>query len=395
MTHRARLARIGIALLFAATAATAGARDFLLGYLTQADDERYAPSVLQKGYPDAPGGRAAVAAQIALDDSQFALRGAGWTGAKLVAVEVADAAGIGAALDQLARQGVRHVVLELPAAGVAAAATAAAAKEILLINAAAAEDELRAARCAPQLLHTIPSHAMQADALAQFLAARKWARPLVLHGPAPGDRLLLAAFQRAAKRFGIKPVAERAFKLSNDPRERDQGNVRLLTSDRDYDAVVVLDAAGEFAREVPYRAVLPRPVVGSNGLTAQAWSAFHERHGAPQLSRRFQKAAGRAMGSYDWAAWMAARVAAEVAAAQAKGGAAQHTQALRQGALAFDGYKGQRLSFRAWDGQLRQPLLLAHGNGIAELAPLDGFLHPRSTLDTLGYDEPESGCKAR
>ena len=395
MNPRAGITRLGIGLLLAVAAGSAGARDFLLGYLSQADDERYAPSTLQKAYPDAPGGRAAVAAQIALDDSQFALRGAGWSGAKLVAVEAADAAGVGAALDQLAKQGVRHVVLELPAAGVAAAAAAGAGKDLLLLNAAAPEDELRAARCAPQLLHTIPSRAMQADALAQLLVARKWARPLLLHGPTPADRLLLAAFQRAAKRFGIKPVAERGFKLSNDPRERDQGNVRLLTSDREYDAVVVLDADGEFAREVPYRAVLPRPVVGSNGLTAQAWSALYERHGAPQLSRRFQKAANRAMGSYDWSAWMAARVAAEAASVEAKGTAAQHARALKQGTLAFDGYKGQRLSFRAWDGQLRQPLLLAHGNGLADLAPIDGFLHPRSTLDTLGYDEPESGCKSR
>jgi ABC transporter substrate binding protein (PQQ-dependent alcohol dehydrogenase system) len=61
--------------------------------------------------------------------------------------------------------------------------------------------------------------------------------------------------------------------------------------------------------------------------------------------------------------------------------------------VAVDGYKGQRLSFRAWDGQLRQPMLLAHGDGIAEIAPLEGFLHQRSALDTLGYDLPETGCK--
>lgn len=396
MGTRAAWRRIGFGLVLAASAGGAGARDFVLGYLSLGDDERYAPAALQKAYPDAPGGRAAAAAQVALDDSQFALKGAGWSGAKLVAVEAADAAAIGSALDQLAKQGVRHVVLELPAPAVAAAVAAAAGKDLLLLNAAAPEDDLRGARCAAILLHTLPSHAMQADALAQLLTARKWGRPLLLHGQAPADRLLLAAFQRAAKRFGVKPTAERAFRLSNDPRERDQGNVRLLTSDRDYDAVVVLDAGGEFAREVPYRAVLPRPVVGSNGLTAQAWSALYERHGAPQLSRRFAKAAGgRAMGSYDWAAWMAARVAAEVASSDPKGNAAQHAKALRQGTLAFDGYKGQRLSFRAWDGQLRQPLLLAHGNGIADIAPLEGFLHPKSALDTLGYDEPESGCKAR
>jgi ABC transporter substrate binding protein (PQQ-dependent alcohol dehydrogenase system) len=277
---------------------------------------------------------------------------------------------------------------------VAAVAAATRGQDVMLFNAAAPEDALRGAQCAPHLFHTLPSHAMQMDALAQFLVARKWARPLVLTGPTPGDQLLKAAWQRSAKRFGVRPVAEKNFKLSNDPRERDLGNVRLLTSDREYDVVVVLDAQGEFAREVPFRTVLPRPVVGSNGLTAQAWHPLYERHGGPQLSRRFLRRANRPMGSYDWATWMAARSAAEVASVHSKSGVAQQVQALRQGAVVVDGYKGQRLSFRAWDGQLRQPLLLAHGGGIGEIAPLEGFLHQRSTLDTLGYDAPESACKA-
>jgi ABC transporter substrate binding protein (PQQ-dependent alcohol dehydrogenase system) len=232
------------------------------------------------------------------------------------------------------------------------------------------------------------------DAIAQLLVARKWNRPLVLHGPLPGDALLLAALRRSAKRFGVRAVGEKAFKLSNDPREREAGNVRLLTSERDYDAVVVLDSDGEFARDLPYRTLLPRPVLGSNGLVAQAWSPYHERHGAPQLSRRFLRRTNRAMGSYDWATWIAARAAAEIAGAYNTATVGQQLQALRQGAVALDGYKGQRLSFRAWDGQLRQPLLLAHGNGVADIAPLEGFLHPRTVLDTLGFDAPESACKA-
>ncbi|MDB5860713.1 MAG: hypothetical protein JWQ76_4402 [Ramlibacter sp.] len=369
------------------------ARSFQLGLLSQADDERYAPEVLQKGYPDAPGGRSEPAAQIALNDSAFTLQAAGWAPARLLAVAAASAAALPAALQQLLQQGAQHIVLELPAAGVAAVAAAAKGKEVILFNAAAPDDALRAAQCAPQLLHTLPSDAMRMDAIAQLLVARKWARPLVLYGMTPADRPLLAAWQRSARRFGIKPVVERAFKLSNDPRERDLGNVRLLTSDRDYDAVVVLDAQGEFARDLPFRTVLPRLVLGSNGLTAQAWSPFYERNGAPQLSRRFLRKAGRPMGSYDWATWMAARSAAEVASAYIKAGIAQQLQALRQGSVALDGYKGQRLTFRAWDGQLRQPLLLAHGDGIADIAPLEGFLHPRTTLDTLGYDAPETGCK--
>jgi ABC transporter substrate binding protein (PQQ-dependent alcohol dehydrogenase system) len=374
--------------------ARAQAKAFQLGMLTQADDERYAPEQLLKAFPEAPGGRSEGAAQIALNDSAFALQGAGWSGAKLVAVEAPNAAALPGALAQLLQQGVHHILLELPAAGVAAVAAAARGKDVILFNTAAPDDILRGAQCAPNLLHTLPSDAMRMDAIAQLLVARKWSKPVVLYGTTAADKPLLAAWQRSAKRFGIKPLAERAFKLSNDPRERDQGNVRLLTADRDYDAVVVLDAQGEFARETPFRTVLPRPVLGSSGLTAQAWSPFFERNGAPQLTRRFLRKTGRAMGSYDWAAWIAARTAAEVASAYIKASIAQQVQALRQGSIAVDGYKGRRLTYRAWDGQLRQPLLLAHGDGVAEVAPLEGFLHPRTTLDTLGYDAPESACKA-
>ena len=369
-------------------------RPFLLGLITQGDDERYSPQTLQHGFPDAPGGRSEPAAQIALNDSLVTLQMAGRGTAQLVPLEAESAAATAGALQQLLQRGVQHVVLELPAAGVAAVAAAAKGKDVMLLNAAAPEDALRAGQCAPQLFHTLPSHAMQMDAIAQLLVARKWNRPLVLVGPTPADRLLQAGWQRSAKRFGVKPIAERAFRLSNDPRERDLGNVRLLTSERDYDAVVVLDAQGEFAAGVPYRTVLPRPVLGSNGLVAQAWSPLYERHGAPQLTRRFLRRANRAMGSYAWATWMAARCAAEVAGAYNKAAIAQQVQALRQGAVAVDGYKGQRLTFRGWDGQLRQPLMLAHGGGVADIAPLEGFLHPRITLDTLGYDAPETGCKA-
>jgi ABC transporter substrate binding protein (PQQ-dependent alcohol dehydrogenase system) len=390
---RRRLLLLFFALLLPAVPAWSQGPVFALGLLTQADDERYSPETLEKGYPEAPGGRSQAAAQIALDDSGFTLQNGGWGSAKLVPVEAPNAAGLAAALQRLVQQGIHHVVLELPAAGVAQVAAAARGKDVILYNAAAPQDALRAAQCAPNLLHTLPSEAMQADAIAQLLVARKWNRPLVLFGPTPGDALLRTAWQRSAKRFGLKPVAEHPFKLSNDPRERDLGNIRLLTSDRDYDAVVVLDAQGDFARDVPYRTVLPRPVMGSNGLTAQAWSPFYERNGAPQLTRRFYRKAGRPMTSYDWATWMAARAAAEVMSALPKASTGQQLQALKQGTVTLDGYKGQRLSFRPWNGQLRQPLLLTHGDGLAAIAPLEGFLHPRTTLDTLGYDAPESGCK--
>jgi ABC transporter substrate binding protein (PQQ-dependent alcohol dehydrogenase system) len=61
--------------------------------------------------------------------------------------------------------------------------------------------------------------------------------------------------------------------------------------------------------------------------------------------------------------------------------------------FALQGYKGNPLSFRRWDGQLRQPILLAEPRSLVAVAPIEGFLHPKTELDTLGYDQPESHCK--
>jgi hypothetical protein len=44
---------------------------------------------------------------------------------------------------------------------------------------------------------------------------------------------------------------------------------------------------------------------------------------------------------------------------------------------------------------LRQPLLLTDGVGVIGLAPVDGVLHPRNVLDTLGADGPESACRPK
>ena len=67
--------------------------------------------------------------------------------------------------------------------------------------------------------------------------------------------------------------------------ERDLANPRLLTNGT-YDAVWVVDSDGEFARSLPYRTVLPRPVVGDAGLVALGWQSRFDRFGAPQVSRR-------------------------------------------------------------------------------------------------------------
>ncbi|HEX6721053.1 MAG TPA: branched-chain amino acid ABC transporter substrate-binding protein, partial [Burkholderiaceae bacterium] len=101
----------------------------------------------------------------------------------------------------------------------------------------------------------------------------------------------------------------------------------------------------------------------------------------------------RRMEAHDWSAWMAGKALVAAAVAAPKGPAAAFAKAL--GSVEVDGSKGVAMSFRTWDGQLRQPLLLTDGQAVIGSAPVDGVLHPKNTLDTLGADAPEKLCKAR
>ncbi len=371
----------------------AASRELTIGVVYAPEDARYEAKRLEKSYPGQPLGRPRAGAEVALAESGFQLAGASL---KIVLQEVPfeNVATTRTQIQALVQKGVRHFLLDLPGADVAELSRSLQSSEVLLFNVSAGDDSLRRAACSANLFHTLPDESMLADATAQFLTAHKWTRVLLLSSTAASDATRTAAARQAIKRYGIKLSGDKTFKLSNDPRERELGNIALLTAGSDADAVWVVDADGEFARDVPYRTNLPRPVVGSAGLVAEAWQTSWERYGAPQLSRRFAKTAQRPMASADWAAWMATKAIIEVAIKFPD--AREHRRALRSPDLVLDGFKGVRLSFRPWDQQLRQPLFLAHGGiggGIAGVAPFDGFLHPSNNLDTLGADQKESPCR--
>ncbi|MBA3480067.1 MAG: ABC transporter substrate-binding protein, partial [Lautropia sp.] len=321
MTARASATLLSAALavsMLLGASLPAQARDVSIGYLSWQDDPRYEPSRTEREFPTHPSARPFNGAEVALEESAFALSAQDLE-LTLDEVEAADQAGALKALDAWAERGVPAVVLDVPADWIRALSAhlgSLGEKAPLLFNATAAEDDLRGEHCHPQIFHVFPNHRMQADALAQLLAARRWNRILILQGPTPADKQLVDAFLQSARKFGLKLVGTRPFKLSNDPRERDLGNIALLTANIEYDAVAVIDADGEFAREVPFRTVLPRPVVGANGVTAQAWHPHFDRYGAPQLIKRFRKAAKRPMSSWDWSAWLAVKAISHVLAAQ-------------------------------------------------------------------------------
>jgi ABC transporter substrate binding protein (PQQ-dependent alcohol dehydrogenase system) len=386
-------ALLSVATFVATTAAQAAT--LTIGVLQRADDDRLDAKRVEQAYPHQPGGPLTQAAEVAVKESAFELDAAKLQ-VKLDVRSARSAEEAKAALQQLSKVGAAAVVLDIPAAWMSVAKSVA----MPLINAGEADEGPRQQGCASNLFHTLPSDRMRADALAQTLLARKWSRVLLLQGPRAEDAAQLALVQAAIKRYGLKTVAVRPFKLSADPRERDLGNSLLLTGNADYDVVWVIDADYEFARSLPFKTSLPRPVVGDAGLLAEAWAPRFERFGAPQLSRRFARAATRPMTGPDWAAYIATKAVIQAAMEQAAGQAtapssAQILKALTRPDFTLDGFKGVRLSFRPWDRQLRQPMLMTDGVGVIGTAPVEGVMHPKNVLDTLGVDAPESACKAR
>jgi len=300
-----------------------------------------------------------------------------------------------AAFKQLLAEGHRHILLKLPAETIATLAKLPEASNALLYNISSSEDRLRAEDCNANLLHILPSRAMRADALMQFLNKKRWQKAFLVIGPEEADKRYAAAIKRAAQHFGVKIVAEKPWQHSFDDRRTPESEIPIFTQGVDYDVLVVADETGTFGDLLAYRTWQPRPVVGTQSLVPLAWHFTHEQWGALQLQNRFREQAKRWMTEQDYAAWLAIRAIGE-SASRAKTTDFDKIKTFMLGSeFALAGFKGVPLSFRAWDGQMRQPVLLATERSLVSVAPIEGFLHQKNELDTLGVDQPESQCKLK
>ncbi|MEQ9638707.1 MAG: ABC transporter substrate-binding protein [Alphaproteobacteria bacterium] len=389
--RRALAVLVSVAWLFWLAPATVAA-ELTIGYLELGGDRRYSAARAEARYLLQPLGRPYHGAVTAVRELKFPAAAAG-VELKLARVRERSTAALLEQVTRMQAAGTRLFLLDLPADAATTIARQTRDQDILLFNVSADDDRLRGADCQPHLMHVVPSLAMQMDALAQYLAQRKWRDVLVLQGPGEADVRFADRFAASARKYGLDVVERRPFVLSNDPRERDRNNATLLTGQDDHDVVFVADSDGEFARGVPYATAKPQLVAGAAGLGAVAWHWSWERHGAPQLSKRFLKVAKRPMDSVDWAAW--AGVKAIFAGVQQTGATdfATLDAYLRGPDFELDVFKGAVASFRPWNNQLRQPILLASDIWVVARAPIDGFLHRTNNLDTLGIDKPESDCK--
>nr|WP_152452693.1 MULTISPECIES: ABC transporter substrate-binding protein [unclassified Roseivivax] len=289
------------------------------------------------------------------------------------------------------------ILLDAPAEQVLAAADAAqaAGNPALLINVAAQETALRAEECRANLLHSVPSYAMRTDALAQMLRTKRWDEIALVAGQTPEDQAYAAALKASLTKFGMALSAETDWTFDADMRRSASAEVPLLTQALgDYDILLVADERHDFGRYILYNTWVPRPVAGSEGLTAKGWAPVVEQWGAAQLQSRFTDAADRAMAPRDYAAWAAMRSLGE---AVTRTGSAD-AETLRSYILGPDfelaGFLGRPMTFRPWNGQLRQPIPIVHPRALVAQAPLEGFLHQVNELDTLGLDRGEARCTA-
>ncbi|MGZ8217524.1 ABC transporter substrate-binding protein [Methylomagnum sp.] len=298
-----------------------------------------------------------------------------------------------AAFKALVAEGKRHILLNLPAPLITQLAALPEAQNVLIYDIASRDDNLRAEACRANTLHLLPSRAMRADALAQYFSKKRWQKWFLAVGPDEGDKLHAEAIRRAAKKFGAKIVTDKPWEHSFDERRTPESEVPVFTQGTEYDVVIVADEAGLFGDYFSYRTWQPRPVAGTQGLVPTAWHRVHESWGALQLQNRFREQAGRWMTEEDYGAWLAVRAIGE-SATRAKSVEFDKVKAFMLGEeFTLAGFKGVPLSFRRWDHQLRQPVLLAADRSLVAVAPIEGYLHPKNELDTLGADEAESKCR--
>ena len=391
-----RLTLLLVGLLFASpvTALAADPMEIGIGYLRRATIKPTLSLVEQPAADDGIAG-----ARLAIDDNNT-------TGKflnqhfTLHEMRLKEADDPVKAVTALADQNIAFVVTDLPAEALLKAADAIRDRGVVLFNAGATDDRLREEDCRANVIHVAPTRSMLADGLAQYLVWKQWKRWLMVVGSHDEDRLFADALRRSASRFGAKIVQERVFEDTGGARRTDSGvtliqrQMPVFTQQAPaYDILVAADESEVFASYLPYRTWDPRPVAGSAGLVPKSWDAAQDQWGAVQMQNRFLKLNSRPMTALDMQAWTAVRMIGEATSRVNSGDRKTVYDFLRGPEFSVAAFKGQRLTLRPWNLQLRQPILLADGRTVVSVSPQEGFLHQVSELDTLGVDQPETRCK--
>ena len=279
------------------------------------------------------------------------------------------------------------LVADLSSADLLAVADMTELQGSVIIDARTSDDDLRRSQCGRNVFHVLPSWEMRASALTDFLIAKGWRRWLLLSGAAADDLGYANALRRAAQARGAIIVSQSSLPASGAESSLTQAQVdarveSMTRSAASYDMVVVTDFSGMVGERVMYNTALSRLVAGTQGLRATAWDPQFHDFAARGFEYRFVQFAAREMSERDYGNWLAVTVLGE---AVMRGGVSEPGRVrefLRSSRFSVAAFKGEALTFRLADQQLRQPILLFGPKALLRLAPADA--HGDTAFEAAG-----------
>jgi len=273
-------------------------------------------------------------------------------------------------------------------------------EDALLINTSLKDNDFRNEKCNKQILHTVPSYRMLSDALIQFLKKKNWTKLLLISGVNERDKQFADSIKVSSKRFGLKIINEKVWDFNHDFRRTADLEVVKFTQGEKYEVLVLADegntfgdSGNSFGDYIPYRTWKPTIVVGGEVLKPTSWHFAHEQWGGNQMQSRFLKDSKRLMTDIDFNSWVGVRAIGEAITRTKSLDSKIVLDKIMDEKFNLAAYKGKPVSFRKWNGQLRQPILLVTPRALVSVSPQTGFVHPKTELDTLGIDQPDTKCR--
>ncbi len=307
---------------------------------------------------------------------------------------------VAAAARALLSAGQRFLIADLTGDDLLAVADLPEARDAMILNVRDSDDRLRAEDCRLNVYHVAPSFAQRADGLAQYLVWKRWRRWFLIAGEKPADLAYVTAIRRAAAKFGAELVEERAYTYEAGSRRIESGHQQIQTqmplvnqAAPEHDVIFVADAAEAFGEYLLFRSEQPRPVVGSHGLVGVAWHRAFEQFGGLSLHSSFERRFGRWMRERDYTAWLAAKMFGEAVTRTGFGRPDDHSRLHPLAGLRDRRTQGDRDDLPGLGPSAAPTHPCVRPRALVSMSPQDGFLHERSELDTLGFDEPESLCR--
>lgn len=294
-----------------------------------------------------------------------------------------------------------------------------ARERIIYLNTMSRSEALRGTQCHRLTFHVEASLAMYADAIGQWLIRKaKKTRWGFLTPDSKGGAEMERLTKRALRRYKGTTIARKVV-----PARTQDYRAALSALAKGGPDVIMLNLAGPSLLTALAQIAdldLKVEVAGPGMEAVEFWQAdpakltgvwpalwFHafRKYSGRELNKRMNKAFGRPAESHAWASYMATKAVWEGVLKGGRADTASLVSFFEKG-RGVDAHKGVALSFRPWDHQLRQPLLVLRSTVPAkdasrwDIFKLVGEVPLRGTpgesraaiLDTLGLSKAESMC---